>query len=357
MKIHKNRILIVGSGNIFKKHFHAITILKKKFEIVGIVEKNQKKYRKLKNEFNCNIFQDLDIAIKNCKFELGCILTDSGSHADIALKLLKESKSIIIEKPLAISLKDAEKIVEFEKNNKKLNIFVVKQNRFNVAIQELKNALIKKRLGKIFLATTRVRWMRKKDYYQSAKWRGKWKSDGGVLCNQAIHHIDLLQWLVGDIKDVFCKSSTVSAPIETEDTAAGILNFKNGTIGIVEATTACRPTNLEGSISILGTKGTVVVGGFSADKILEWKFTNPKKIDQKIIKNSENPSNIYSYSHIEFYKFVDKVIKSNNKKLNFLNAKEAIKSLKIVTALVQSSNSGKIVKLADNLYYSKLGKG
>jgi len=355
MKIHKNRILIIGSGNIFKKHFHTINALKDTFEISGIVEKNPTKFEILKREFNYSIFKDLNLAIKNCEFELGCILTDSGSHAKIALKLLNNNKSIIIEKPLAISLADAEKIVQLEKKKKKLNIFVVKQNRFNVAIQQLKKALDQKRLGKIFLATIRVRWMRNKDYYKSASWRGKWKTDGGVLCNQAIHHIDLLQWLVGDVKDVFCKSSTVLAPIEAEDTAAGILNFKNGALGIIEASTACRPSNLEGSISIMGTKGTVIVGGFSADKILEWQFVNSKKHDEKILISSKSAKNLYAYSHIEFYKFVSEVLKSKKKK-NFLSAKDAIKSLKIVTALVKSSNTGKNVNLDSNLYRSKLGK-
>jgi UDP-N-acetyl-2-amino-2-deoxyglucuronate dehydrogenase len=355
MKIHKNRILIIGSGSIFKKHFHTINVLKKKFEIIGIVEKNPKKFEILKKNFNFGVFKDLNLALKNCVFDLGCILTDSGSHAKIALKLLNNNKSIIIEKPLAISLKDAEKIVQLEKKKNNLNIFVVKQNRFNIAIQKLKAAINEKRLGKIFLATIRVRWMRDKEYYKSATWRGKWKTDGGVLCNQAIHHIDLLQWLVGDVKDVYCKSSTVSAPIEAEDTAAGILNFKNGALGIVEATTACRPSNLEGSISIMGTKGTVIVGGFSADKILEWQFLNSKKSDQKIIASSQKVKNLYASSHIEFYKFVDEILKSGKKK-NFLNAQEAIKSLRIVTALVKSNNTGKAVNLNSNLYRSKLGK-
>ena len=154
---------------------------------------------------------------------------------------------------------------------------------------------------------------------------------------------------------MFCKSSTVLAPIEAEDTAAGILNFKNGALGIVEASTACRPTNLEGSISIMGTKGTVIIGGFSADKILEWRFVNSKKNDEKTLINSKKIKNLYAYSHIKFYKFVSEVLKSKRKK-NFLSAKEAIKSLKIVTALVKSSNTGKNVNLDGNLYKSKLGK-
>jgi len=287
---------------------------------------------------------------------MATILTDSGSHAKIAIKIINKKKSLIIEKPIAVSLKDAKKIVNLEKKYKNLNIFVVKQNRFNLPIIKLKDAIQKKRFGKIFLATVRVRWKRDKKYYNSAKWRGKWKTDGGVLCNQAIHHIDLLQWLVGEVKTAFSINSTISAPTETEDTSAALLKFKNGATGIIEATTACRPDNLEGSVSILGTKGTVIVGGFSANKLLEWKFTNITKDDEKIFSTTYQPNNL-PWGHLKFYEYVNQFLKSKSKnKKNFLNAKEAIKSLRIVTALIKSNAISKPVKLNSNLSNTKLGK-
>ncbi len=354
MKIHKNRVLIVGSGNIFEKHLSVIKYLNNKFEIAGIIEKNPKKLKVLKKKFSNKVFCNLNYALDNIDFDLGCILTDSGSHAKLALKFLNRKKSVIIEKPISISLKDAEKIVNLEKKNKKCKIFVVKQNRFNIAITKLKKALMKKKLGKLFLASASVKWMRDKNYYSSASWRGTWKSDGGVLCNQAIHHIDLLQWLAGDIESVFCESLRVSAPIETDDTAVAVLKFNNGATGTIEATTASRPSNLEGSITLMGTKGTVIIGGFSANKIIHWKLINSKKSDKRLFENSENPKNFFAYPHMKFYEYVYEVIK--NKKSNFLNAREAIKSLKIVTALVKSSKTGKKVYLNENLYNTSLGK-
>jgi len=356
MKIHKNRILLIGSGNIFNKHILVLEKLKNLFEIAGIVEKNVKKINLLKAKYNYPVYDNLDYALKNSNFDIASILTDSGSHAKIAIKIINKKKNIIIEKPIAVSLQDAEKIVKLENKHKNLNIFVVKQNRFNLPILKLKDAIIKKRFGKIFLATVRVRWKRDKKYYNSAKWRGKWKSDGGVLCNQAIHHIDLLQWLVGDVKTAFSINSTVSAPIETEDTSAALLKFKNGATGIIEATTACRPDNLEGSLSILGTKGTVIIGGFSANKLLEWKFTNKTKDDVKIFSITKQPINL-PWGHLKFYEYVNQFL--NNKKVkknNFVNAKEAIKSLKIVTALIKSNSISKPVKLNSNLSMTKLGK-
>ena len=356
MKIHKNRILLIGSGNIFKKHILVLEKLKNLFEIVGIVEKNIKKINLLKAKYNYPVYDNLDYALNNSDFDIATILTDSGSHAKIAIKIINKKKSIIIEKPIAVSLKDAEKIVNLENKHKNLNIFVVKQNRFNLPIIKLKDAIQKKRFGKIFLATVRVRWKRDKKYYNSAKWRGKWKTDGGVLCNQAIHHIDLLQWLVGDVKTAFSMNSTISAPTKTEDTSAALLKFKNGATGMIEATTACRPDNLEGSVSILGTKGTVIVGGFSANKLLEWKFTNRTKDDAKIFSTTYQPNNI-PWGHLKFYEYVNQFLKSKSKKKNnFLDAKEAIKSLRIVTALIKSDAISKPVKLNSNLSMTKLGK-
>jgi len=355
MKIHKNRLLIIGSGNIFKKHIDVIHKQNNDFEISGIVEKDIKKINQLKKKYKYPIFKDLKVAIKNCQFDLACVLTDSGSHAKIAIEILKSGKSVIIEKPIALSLVDAEKIVKLEQNSKGLNVFVVKQNRFNVAIVKLKEAIKKKRFGKIFLATIRVRWKRDRKYYESARWRGKWRTDGGVLCNQAIHHIDLLQWLVGDVKKVFSMNSTVSAPIETEDTAVGVLKFKNGASGIIEATTACRPSNLEGSISILGTKGTVIIDGFSANKITEWNFIKKNKSDKSIIKGLDNPKNVFAYAHSKFYEYVHNQTRKKNKN-NFLNAKEATKSLKIVNALIKSNFTKKEVFLSKNLLKTKLGR-
>jgi len=355
MKIYKNRLLLIGAGRIFNKHIEVIHKLKNNFEISGIVENDINQLNQLKKKYNYPFYKSLDKALENVEFDIGCILTDSGSHGKIALQILRSNKSVIIEKPIAISLKEAELITDMEKKNKNIHVFTVKQNRFNVAIVKLKEAIEKKRFGKIFLATTRVRWRRDPSYYKMASWRGKWISDGGVLCNQSIHHVDLLQWLVGDIKNVYSVNSKVTAPIQAEDTATAILKYKNGATGIIEATTACRPSNLEGSISILGTKGSVVIGGFSANKILEWQFTNKIRSDKFIHKFSENPKDVYGFGHVKFYEYVNLFFKKKKKGYNFLNAKEGTKSLRIVTALVKSNETGKVVDMGSNLYNTKLG--
>ena len=349
----KHKVIIVGAGRIFKKHFDYLTSkLNNFFELVAIVEKNSV-IRKSLIHYDIPIIKSYKSILQNYDFETAIILTESGMHAKIAEYFLKKRKNVIIEKPIAIKLRDAEKLIFLEKKFKK-RVFVVKQNRFNLPIIHLKKVIKKGMLGKIFLATTRVRWKRTQEYYNQASWRGTYKDDGGVLCNQAIHHIDLLQWLVGDVKSVYSKKNKVSAKIQCEDLALGILKFNNGALGTIEASTAVRPKDLEGSISILGSKGSVVIGGFSANKIETWNLSANVKNKKLNIKHNENPPNVYGFGHQRFYKFVENVFKKKTR--NSLNSSEGIKSLKIVTALYKSFESKREVYMNENLYNTKLGK-
>ena len=185
---------------------------------------------------------------------------------------------------------DDAKMIEELCLKKGINLSVVKQNRFNKPIVLLKNYLDQGRLGNIFLGSVRVRWSRPQSYYDEAKWRGTWKSDGGVITNQASHHIDMIQWLMGEVESVFAKSGNYMANIEAEDTAIACLNFKNGSMATLEASTAIRPKDIEGSISVLGTKGSVEVGGFSM---------NNMKVCEKVMLSLES-----GYFVIDFYQFL-----------------------------------------------------
>ena len=238
-------------------------------------------------------------------------------------------------------------------NNVKL--FVVKQNRFNLPVQKLKEAIDQNRFGKLTLGTIRVRWCRDQDYYDQDNWRGTWEHDGGVLTNQASHHIDLLEWMMGEIESVFAKSSTYLVDIEVEDTAVAVLKFKNGAMGIIEATTATRPENIEGSISILGEKGTVVIGGFAVNEIKTWNFTEKKDEDENIFKDfSENPKDVYGFGHVAYYKNVVDCLNNNSQQL--VDGLEGRKSIELISALYESIETGKEVYLRFNPKSCKLGE-
>ena len=179
------------------------------------------------------------------------MLTASGSHAQHVVELAPYGADIVVEKPMALTLEDADKMIEVCDRHG-VRLFVVKQNRFNVPVVQLRKALDAGRFGKLVLGTVRVRWCRPQSYYDQDSWRGTWAHDGGVLTNQASHHIDLLEWMMGDVESVFAKSITALVDIEAEDTAIVTIKFKNGALGIIEATTAARPKDLEGSLSVLG---------------------------------------------------------------------------------------------------------
>jgi predicted dehydrogenase len=231
----------------------------------------------------------------------------------------------------------------------------VKQNRFNVPVVKLREALVKGRFGKLVLGTVRVRWCRTQEYYNQDKWRGTWAMDGGVLTNQASHHIDLLEWMMGDVDSVFAKSTTALVDIEAEDTAVVVLQFRNGALGIIEATTATRPKDLEGSISILGEYGSVEIGGFAVNKMIHWSFINKIEGDDEVLeKFSENPPNVYGYGHKAYYEHVVDSILNNKKQL--VDGLEGRKSLELITAIYESIETGKEVFLRFKPTRCKLGR-
>jgi predicted dehydrogenase len=234
-------------------------------------------------------------------------------------------------------------------------LFVVKQNRFNLPVVKLKQAHEEGRFGKLVLGTVRVRWSRYQSYYDQDSWRGTWALDGGVLANQASHHIDMLQWLMGDVESVFAKANTSLVDIEGEDTAVVTLKFKNGALGIIEATTATRPNDLEGSISILGEKGSVVISGFSVNKMESWAFVDRQKEDDDVLtKYSVNPPNVYGFGHQAYYEHVVDSIINNKKQL--IDGISGKRSLELITAIYQSIETKKEVFLGLETIQSKLGK-
>ena len=337
------KIALIGCGKIFTKHYEAIKILekKKKLKLVAVCDENIKKINKFKIK-HLNKYSKISDLLKNEKVDIITILTPSGMHFKNAMQVAGKVSSVIIEKPVALKLTDAQKMINIFKI-KKTKIFVVLQNRFNKPIVKLKEAIDSKKLGNIFMVTVRLRWSRDLKYYSQAKWRGTWKSDGGVVANQSAHFLDLLQWFFGMPENIFSRIRQIHKVKEVEDTAVAILEYKEKKkIGLIEMTNAIRPKNLEGSISVLGTKGSVVVGGMSANKLVSWKVNNiSQKKEENILKDLNSPD------YTSHYKFYDYVVKTLNKKSNknFLNGEEGIKSLKLINSIYASSKSKNILEI------------
>ncbi len=353
METKNIRFALVGCGRISERHAE---ILGNKHingvELIAVCDVIENKAKKISSKYSVPYFIEMHAMMASIEVDVVVILTPSGLHAEHVIQLSKYGCDIIVEKPMALNLADADLMIEAcKKNNVKL--FVVKQNRFNKPIMKLREAIEKKYFGKLVLATIRVRWARHQEYYNNDSWRGTWLLDGGVIGNQASHHIDMLEWMMGDVYSVFSKTNTALAKIEAEDTALAIIKFKNGALGIIEATTAARPTNIEGSISILGEKGTVVVGGIAMNKLEIWRFEDAEK-DVVEEEFSENPPDVYGFGHQSFYQHVlDCIV---NKEKILVDGNEAKKSIMLVNAMYESDEKGIEILMENAEGSSRLGK-
>lgn len=329
------KIAIVGCGKIFSKHYEAIKIQEKKnkLKLVAICEKDKNLLNKI-NLKKINKYNNLTSLLKNERLDLISILTPSGFHYQDAIRCLGKVKSIIIEKPVTLKLSHAKNLLK-ESKKKNSKIYVVLQNRFNDPIIELKKAIENNLFGKLFLATVRLRWSRGINYYAQSKWRGTYELDGGVVANQSSHFIDLFQWLFGMPDKVFARIKQMQKlKKEVEDTALALFEYnQKKKLGFIEATNAIRPKNLEGSISIIGEKGTVIVGGISGEKLIKWTLKKNKKVKQLLNLKFKRKN-----GHIKFY---DYIIKNLNTKNNLLNLEEGIKSLNLVNSIYKASTVNK----------------
>ncbi|MBF0099687.1 MAG: Gfo/Idh/MocA family oxidoreductase [Desulfobacterales bacterium] len=337
----KLKFALFGCGSIAAKHITAINRLSTA-EVVGIYDIDFQVARSVSEKYSIPAFSTVEEMIQNTNPHVLVILTPSGIHARNILELIHYQKHFVVEKPLALRLDEIDKILE-ECDKRGLKIFVVKQNRFNPPVRKLKEAIDNGRFGKLVMGTIRVRWSRNQAYYNQKKWRGTWAYDGGVLTNQASHHIDMLIWMMGDIESVMAKTATRLANIESEDTGVAILRFRNGALGIIEATTATRPKDLEGSISILGEKGSVEIGGFFMNELKTWNFTEPDIMDQDIFKNDGQVPNVLAWNHSEFFKNVVHSIRDGKRGL--IDGIEGRKSVELINAIYESTETGKEIFL------------
>lgn len=349
------KFALVGCGRIAKRHSELLGGgVIKGASLHSVCDLDPSKSKRIGEEFSVPYYNDMDKMMESEDIDVVSILTESGCHAENTINLAKYGKHIVVEKPMALTLNDADRMIAAcDKYGCKL--FIVKQNRFNVPVVKLREAIEKNRFGQLVLGTVRVRWCRPQKYYDQDSWRGTWANDGGVLTNQASHHIDLLEWVMGDVESVFAKSTTALVDIETEDTAVVTLKFKNGALGIIEATTATRPRDLEGSISVLGEKGSVEIAGFAVNEMKTWNFTEPEPADSDVLeKYSVNPPNVYGFGHQAYYEHVVDCIYQDRQQL--VDGLEGRKSLELISAIYESIETGKEVYIRFTPKQCRLGQ-
>ncbi|MBF0239906.1 MAG: Gfo/Idh/MocA family oxidoreductase [SAR324 cluster bacterium] len=348
---------LIGCGRIAVKHAEILGGQKiKGARLTAVCDIQEDRAKHYSVKYGAPWFTDIRAMMEQMagSIDVVNILTESGNHASHTRIVAEYEKHIIVEKPMALTLEDADEMIR-ACDAAGVKLFVVKQNRYNLPVQKLREALEQKRFGKLVMGTVRVRWCRDQTYYDQDKWRGTWGMDGGVFCNQASHHIDLLEWMLGEPESVFAKSRTALVNIETEDTGVAVIKFRNGALGVVEATTATRPKDLEGSLSILGEKGTVEISGFAVNEMKVWNFCNELPDDQEIVaKYCQNPPNIYGFGHQAYLEHVVDAI--SNDKPALVDGLEGRKSLELISAIYESIETGKEVFLRFKPEKCRLGQ-
>jgi predicted dehydrogenase len=339
------RIGFIGTGRIFDKHIQAIKSLDG-IELIGVHDTNVDTSKYICQKYRLQNFTCATSLIKEC--DIISILTDSGDHFYSAMLAVEHGKNVIVEKPLCLTMPDCIELVNKAEENG-VRLFTVKQNRYNDEILRAKSTLDRGDLGELFLVTSRVRWCRKSDYYSQAPWRGTWLRDGGVLTNQAIHYVDLMNLFLGPIDRVSAFAGTFNSDIEAEDTIVLNLLAASGSLGTLEATTGVRPENMEGSLSLIGTKGSIVIGGHALNR-MEY-FVDHK---ETALPNQNVNSDVYGNGHLKFYQSILDALYTG--KYHELEGYTGAKSVSIVNAAYESVQKSVIVKLNNNYQSSPLEK-
>jgi UDP-N-acetyl-2-amino-2-deoxyglucuronate dehydrogenase len=357
MKQHnKLKFAVVGCGRVSNNHLKALTSGQIGSELVAVCDIDEKKAQLKSEEFKVPYYLDYHEMMKrHPEIDVVDIATPTGYHAKHVIDLSRYGKHIVVEKPMALHVSDCDAMIKACADNK-CRLFVVKQNRFNTAVVATREALDNGRFGKLVMGTVRVRWTRLQSYYEQDNWHGTWEMDGGVMSQQSSHHLDLLQWFLGPIEEMQCISTTRLLNIEVEDTSLATFKFKSGALGAYEATVATRPEDLEGSLSILGEKGSVIIGGQAVNKIIYWKFMDEQPEDVRMQdSSSQEVPNVYGHGHAPYLANVIDAIVNNKPAL--VEATEGKKNIEILTALYESAAlGGKYVKPGCPIQKSRLGK-
>jgi len=305
---NKIRIALIGCGRISHSHHSAIQDHNDKFEIVAFCDIDPEALKTFAaGHPNATLYTDFDTCLRESGADVVALCTPSGLHAPQAIAAAKAGKHVISEKPMATTWEDGKAMVK-ACEDAGVKLFVVKQNRANATIQCLRQAIDKGRFGRIFTIAVNVFWTRPQAYYDSAEWRGTWAMDGGALMNQASHYIDLLHWLFGPIDKIQATTATLARDIEVEDTAALNIRWQSGALGSLTVSMLTYPKNYEGSITVIGEKGTVKIGGVALNEIQHWEFAQNAPEDDDIRKANYATDSVYGYGHSRYYHNVAEVL-------------------------------------------------
>lgn len=334
---------IVGCGRIAPRHAQSLAALPAA-RLVAVCDKIEGRAEHLASEYHAQALTDYRHLLEHPDVDVVNICTPSGLHAQMAIDALQAGKHVILEKPMALSLEDADRIIAAA-HSAKTRLCVVLQNRYNPPMRDLRRLVDSGKLGRILLGNVTVRWYRPQEYYED-EWHGTWAMDGGALLNQSIHHIDALQWMMGEVESVFSYTATLAHRIETEDTGIAVIRFKGGALGVIEGSTITFPANLEGSLALFGECGSVKVGGIALNRREFWKVQGELEHERELLTREQvDPPSVYGSSHLAVIEDMMTAIREGREPQT--RADEARKSLALVLAMYESARTGQPVDMTE----------
>jgi UDP-N-acetyl-2-amino-2-deoxyglucuronate dehydrogenase len=342
VKGRKIRIAVVGCGRISINHLSAIEVHQNNFELVAVCDSESAPLKLATEKYKVPGYLSLREMLINEELDVISICTPSGMHSDQTVDIAKAGIHVISEKPMATRWSDGLRMVK-ACDNANVRLFVVKQNRQNATLQLLKRVIQEKRFGRIFMVNINVFWTRPQAYYDQAKWRGTWELDGGAFMNQASHYIDLADWLIGPVDKVQAMMGTLDRDIEVEDTGVINVKWRSGAMGSINVTMLSYPKNYEGSITILGEKGTVRVGGLAVNEIQHWEFEDKCDYDDKVTDANYETDSVYGFGHPLYYKNIIDVLRGDAEPET--DGREGLKSLEVLIAAYLAARDGSTVSL------------
>jgi UDP-N-acetyl-2-amino-2-deoxyglucuronate dehydrogenase len=338
----KIRFALVGCGRISGNHFDALDRHKDRAELVAVCDIDPEALAKAEARTKAPGLRSLDALLAGSDPDIVILSTPSGLHADQAIQVAGSGRHVMTEKPMATRWRDGKRMVQ-ACDQAGVHLFVVKQNRRNATLQLLRRAVEKRRFGRIYMVNINVFWTRPQSYYDSAAWRGTWEFDGGAFMNQASHYVDLLDWLIGPVESVQAYTATLARNIQVEDTGVVSIRWRTGALGSMNVTMLTYPKNLEGSITIIGEKGTVRIGGVAVNKIEHWEFADTDPDDKSVEQASYDTTSVYGFGHPLYY---DNVIKAlRGEAMPDTDGREGLHSLEILIATYISARDGRRVAL------------
>jgi UDP-N-acetyl-2-amino-2-deoxyglucuronate dehydrogenase len=342
MQDRKIRIAVVGCGRISKNHFAAIEKHSEHLECVGVCDTDASARQAAQELTSAAGYGSLQQLLAESEADLIAICTPSGIHSQQVVRCAEAGKHVMTEKPMATRWADGVEMVK-ACDTAGVHLFVVKQNRRNATLQLLKRALDEGRFGRVYMVQVNVFWTRPQEYYDSAAWRGTWEFDGGALMNQASHYVDLLDWMIGPVESVQAMTGTLVRDIEVEDTAVLNIRWRSGALGSMSVTMLTYPKNFEGSITIIGEKGTAKIGGVAVNEIEHWEFKEPHPDDERVKDASYETTSVYGFGHPLYYRNVIETLRGDAGPET--DGREGLRSLELLIASYLSARDGRKVAL------------